>query len=189
MNALDQVLGEFIDAWNAGRRPDVDGYLQRVPAAERDELAARIGTWLELAPTPEYGDAARAAIAREPVLLAARLPALRARSGLSVADLARRVVAAFGLKDEARAARHLTDLERGALAPQRLSNRLLDALRTILGEDLPPRAAAAAPAPAVAAGPPAPPPPSAAPARLALRTAAPEPLDELDRLFLGGPDG
>ena len=81
MSALDQVLGVFIDAWNAGRRPDVDAFLARVPEAERDELAARIATWLELAPTPAYDADARAAIAREPVLLAARAAAGAARAG------------------------------------------------------------------------------------------------------------
>lgn len=204
MSEIERVLGEFADAWTAGRRPDVGEYLDRVPEDEQDELADRIATWLELAPTPAYDEPARAAIAREPVLraalaaaeaarapMAARLAALRERAGLAVGDVATRLVALFGLEDAERAARHLADLERGKLPPERLSNRLLDALHTILGAD---------PSPS----------PPAAPAgyaffrangrapdwvaeeidalsRAALST-APEPMDELDRLFLGGPD-
>ena len=45
-----QLLSEFIDDWNAGRRPDVRAFLHRLPAgAERDELADQIGRWLEVA--------------------------------------------------------------------------------------------------------------------------------------------
>ena len=69
MSTPDQVLSDFIDAWNAGRRPRVREYLARLPdGAERDELAEQITTWLELAPTPAYDDAARAAIRGEPAV-------------------------------------------------------------------------------------------------------------------------
>ena len=43
----EQVLSDFIDAWNAGGRPRVRDYLARVPEAERDALADEISTWLE----------------------------------------------------------------------------------------------------------------------------------------------
>jgi transcriptional regulator with XRE-family HTH domain len=204
VSEIERVLGEFADAWTAGRRPDVDEYLTRVPEAERDELADQIGTWLELAPTPQYDAPARATIAREPVLraalaaaeagrapIAARLPALRERAGLAVGDVARRLVALFGVEDEERAARHLANLERGALAPDRLSNRLLDALQAILGAELTPSPPAAPPAYAFFRS------DDRAPEWVAEEidalsraafSAAPEPMDELDRLFLGGPD-
>jgi hypothetical protein len=204
VNDLERVMGEFADAWTAGRRPDVDDYLARVPEAERDELADRIGTWLELAPTPAYDAHARRAIAREPVLraalaaaeaerapLTARLPALRERAGLAIGDVAKRLVALFGVEDEERAARHLANLERGALTPDRLSNRLLDALQAILGAELSPGPPAAPPAYAFFRSDDGAPEWVAAEidalSRAAL-SAAPEPMDELDRLFLGGPD-
>ena len=51
MSDIEQVLGDFVDAWNAGRRPRVGEALRRVPAgADRDELADRIAAWLEVAP-------------------------------------------------------------------------------------------------------------------------------------------
>lgn len=209
MTAIEQLLGEFVDAWNAGRRPDVSAYLERAPDTERDELAAQLDTWLQIAPTPDYDQTTRAAIAAEPALraaldaaaairspLSARLPTLRERSGLAVRDVARRLVAIFGLDDEQRAAEYLERIERDELDASRLSRRLLDALAAILGAD---RDQLAAGPPAFAGG------QSFfraeedadawiaqdidALSRAALAPApAARPLDALDRLFLGGPD-
>lgn len=210
MTSIEQLIGEFIDAWNAGRRPDVDSYLARAPDAERDELAAQLETWLRIAPTPDHDPATRAAISEEPALRAAleaaaairsplsvRLPTLRERAGLAVRDVARRLVAIFGLDDEQRAAEYLEQIERDELDSSRLSRRVLDALAAILGAD---RDQLAPGPPAFAAG-------QAfyraeedadrwiaqdidALSQAALAPAPPSsPMDELDRLFLGGPDG
>ena len=148
MTTIEQILGEFIDAWNAGRRPDVDAYLERAPEPEREDLAAQLATWLEIAPTPSYDDDARAAICEEPALraaldsaaeirspLSARLPTLRERAGLAVGDVARRLVTIFDVDDERRATDYLEQLERDELDPSRLSRRMLDALAAILGAD------------------------------------------------------
>ena len=99
MSTPEQILSDFIDAWNAGRRPRVRDFLARVPdGPERDELADQITTWLEVAPTPDYDEATRAAIRAEPAvarlldaadadagLWPTLLPPLRERAGLSVA--------------------------------------------------------------------------------------------------------
>ncbi len=113
-----------------------------------------------------------------------------------VRDVARRLVAIFGVEDEQRAARYLEQIERDELDPGRLSRRLLDALAAILGAD---RDQLAPGPPAFAAG-------QAffradddadrwiaedidVLSRAALAPApAASPLDELDRLFLGGPE-
>src|SRR5258705_585610 len=84
----DRVLSEFIDAWNAGRRPDVDDYVARVPPPERGELADQLISFLSFAPTPAYSDAALEAIRAEPVVAGA-LAAPGARGGLLPALLAR----------------------------------------------------------------------------------------------------
>ncbi|MBI5105009.1 MAG: helix-turn-helix domain-containing protein, partial [Solirubrobacterales bacterium] len=148
MSTTDQVLSDFIDAWNAGRRPKVREYLQRVPEADRDELADQLTTWLEVAPTPAYDEPARAAIREEPAarraiaaadagagLWPTMLPELRGRAGLSVRDVAQRIVGRFRLApgDEERAADYVQRLERGELEPSRVSRRLLDALGSLLG--------------------------------------------------------
>jgi hypothetical protein len=114
----DQILSEFIDAWNAGRRPRVRDYLARVPEGPaRDALADELDTWLQTAPAPALSPEARAEIGAEPAVqrvLAAledeagmwqqTMPRLRARAGLSVAELARRIVERFGLGAGARIA-------------------------------------------------------------------------------------
>ena len=68
MTRPDQVLSEFIDAWNAGERPRAEDYLDRVAPAERAALADRIGDWLDTAPQPRYDDAALAALRAEPAV-------------------------------------------------------------------------------------------------------------------------
>lgn len=208
MTAIEQLVGEFIDAWNGGQRPDVSDYLARAPATDRDELAEQLATWLQIAPTPHFDDATRAAIVQEPALraaldaaaalrapLAERLPTLRERAGLAMRDVAERLAAIFDFGDEERAADYLERLERGELDTSRLSRRLLDALAAILGadrdqltdpivlaggqalfraeEDADQWIAADIDALSRAALAPAP---------------ASDHLDELDRLFLGGPE-
>src|SRR5437764_13319294 len=110
MVSIDRALSEFIDDWNAGRRPEVDACLERVSAADREALSDQLMTWLEIAPTPAYDDAARAAIAIEPVVREAigamgsesglwpsLLPRLRARAALSIGELATKLRSALGL--------------------------------------------------------------------------------------------
>ena len=133
----DQVLNEFIDDWNAGRRPRVRDYLARLPdGPERDALADTLTDWLSVAPTPAYTDADRRAIRAEPVVarvLDSPLGGLRERAGLSVRELAASVARSFGLADVERTARYLSRLEAGELDPGRVSRRLLDALGGLLG--------------------------------------------------------
>src|SRR3954454_16759149 len=94
----EQVLSEFVDAWNAGQRPDVDDYIARVPAEEQVALGEELATFLTFAPAPAYSDDALAAIRAEIAatvgvedgrsLFAALLTRLRERVGLSTADVA-----------------------------------------------------------------------------------------------------
>jgi hypothetical protein len=208
----DRILGEFIDAWNAGRRPDVGAYLSRAAPGDRDALARELTTWLEVAPTPAYDRATLRQITQEPALARAlqaataarlpvveQLPALRKRAGLAVADLGQRIADAFDLSDAARTTRYLERLEAGEIDPRGLSRRLLDALGGILRADLSLAGLSAGQAlgTATAGG-------GALwradddadrtlEADLELLTRAalsrePPPLDEVDRLFLGGPD-
>jgi transcriptional regulator with XRE-family HTH domain len=208
MTSIEQLVGQFIDDWNAGRRPDVLAFLERAAPGDQDELAAQLETWLEIAPTPAYDEATRQAIASEPALrsaldaaaavrapLAERLPPLRKRAGLAVRDVAARLTHLFDLGDEERTAAYLEQLERDELDERRLSRRLLDALAAILGAD----ADQLAPGPAALAG-------GQAffraeedadiwiaedidvLSRAALSPAPAAPMDDVDRLFLGGPD-
>src|SRR5688500_1390547 len=128
----DRVLSEFIDEWNAGRRPRVRDYLARLPdGPARDELADAITDWLSVAPTPAYSEGTRGAIRAE-VARTFELSRLRERAGFSPRELAARVAKAFGLSDVERTEGYLARLEAGELDPSRVSRRLLDALAGVL---------------------------------------------------------
>jgi hypothetical protein len=144
----ERVLSEFIDAWNAGRRPEVDDHLARVDETDRAELADELMAFVRFAPTPEYLDEDLAAIRADPIvaeaLSAARgraglLPSLfvrlRARLGLSNADVASELVASLELPADrgSKTESYLDRLERGELEPSRISGRVFDALAKIFG--------------------------------------------------------
>jgi hypothetical protein len=144
----DRILSDFVDAWNAGRRPDLDEHLARAPAGDREQLLADITAFVAFAPTPDYDDAALAAIRAQPAVAAgaaataapgglwpALLPRLRERAALSTAQLAAGLVGALGLPAdrEPKTRGYLERLEAGELEPRGLSGRLLDALARVLG--------------------------------------------------------
>jgi transcriptional regulator with XRE-family HTH domain len=134
----DRILSEFVDAWNAGRRPDVDDYLARVAAEHQAEVAARISAFLSIAPTPDYDDAAWDEIRADPLVgsivdaergLAARLGALRRRAHMTVHELAVAIAGDLGVEGrEDKAARYLERLERERLDPRAVSRRVFAAL-------------------------------------------------------------
>ena len=139
----EQVLSEFIDAWNAGERPDVDDYIARIPAAEQAELAEDLLEFMAFAPTPEYSDEALAAIRAEPVvaetlradagragLLPGLLARLRERFGMRRDDVAERLVRELGLPADrtSKTAAYLVRLEAGELEPARVSRKVFEAL-------------------------------------------------------------
>lgn len=209
----EQVLSEFIDAWNAGKRPDVDDYVTRVPEGEQAELAEDLIGFLAFAPTPEYSDEALAAIRTEPIvaeslaasaqsggLLPSLLTRLRERFGMSTGELAVQLVGELGLPEDRapKTTGYLERLEQGRLEPARVSHRVFAALAKVFRvptQELEGAAdlarwtpAAPAAAPAFRAEPPA-----AAQAAFHLEVladaiAAPggDERDEVDDLFLGG---
>jgi hypothetical protein len=143
----EQVLSEFIDAWNAGKRPEVDDYIARVPEDERDALGEELLAFLTFAPTPEYSDEALAAIEAQPAVIetlrAARrssmlpdlLKRLRERIGLSTDEVAGELVGELGLAADrkSKTAGYLGQLEDGSLEPTRVSRRVFEALGRVLG--------------------------------------------------------
>src|SRR3954453_22556051 len=136
----EQVLSEFIDSWNAGERPDVDDYIARVPVSEQQALGEELATFLTFAPTPDYSDAALAAIRAEvaevvgveeqPGLFAVLLTRLRERLGMSTTDVAGALINELGLREEQtrKTAGYLERLESERLEPARVSRRVLEAL-------------------------------------------------------------
>ncbi len=212
MSTIDRLFSEYVDAWNRGEDPRVEDTLARAEPDERDALRSLLADWLAIAPTPALQPAAAAAVAADPILRAALdatgrdagawpelLPRLRERAGLSVRAVAERITGVFGLGgQEERAAARLEQMERGELDASRVSRRLLDALGTVLGvpgDELAEAGTlrfrpAAAPRALFRADDGAPRPALAEDFRALAAAAArpaPPPMDELDRLFLGGP--
>jgi len=211
MSTIDRLFSEFVDAWNRGEDPRVEATLAAAEPGERDALRALLADWLAIAPTSALRPAAAEAVAADPVLRSAiaatgrdagawpeLLPRLRERAGLSVRAVAERITGVFGLGgQEERAAARLEQMERGELDASRVSRRLLDALGTVLGvpgDELAeagtlrfrPAAAPGAlfradgePRQALAD--------DLAELAAAVATPAPPAMDQLDRLFLGGP--
>src|SRR4051794_23243096 len=134
MGDVDQLLSEFIDAWNAGERPSARAFLDRVPeAGTRSLLAEEISHFLDVAPTPPYAQdqlrddptvrVAALAFERSGSAWPALLPRWRAAAGLTLEQLAERVLTTAGLGggDRVKATRYVAAMERGELAAERVS--------------------------------------------------------------------
>jgi hypothetical protein len=137
----ERILSEFIDAWNAGRRPELEDYLAQAEEDEREELISDIASFLAFAPTPAYSEDALQAIRAEAEgltvqrtgVLPALLASLRARLGLSTGEVAGELIVALGLPrdGELKTARYVEQLENGDLDPTRVSRRVFDALGSL----------------------------------------------------------
>lgn len=199
MSDLDRILSEFMDAWEAGRVPDPDAYLERVAPSEQHELSAQIRAYLAIAPEPAYDEATWQRLCDDPAALRAQsiplgepepwpslLPRLRQRLGLSRRDVAARL----GVKRPEKAERYLTAMEDGSHEPRRVTRSALARLAAVLGvtEDaLGWTGGAPSPALLRAAAPPA----AAAPAidldvLADLATTPADEWDDSDELFCGG---
>jgi len=148
MTDLDLLLARFIEDWNAGRRPGVEDFLAQAGDSERDDLADQINTFLAFAPTPRFDEAtievllltsdvkvAADAFACDAGAWPALLPRLRAQAGLSLRDLASRVLAAAGMSDHGldKTEQRLTEMERGDLDATNVSTRVIGLVGRVLG--------------------------------------------------------
>lgn len=167
MTDVDALLARFIEEWNAGRRPAVEHFLDQADEAERDDLAEQITTFLAVAPTPRYDEATIDQLLGAPAVKAAAvafaaesgawpilLPRLRAQSGLSLRDLASRVLRTAGLGNHGldKAEQRLGAMERGELDATKVSSRIIDVLGRVLGVNSADLARTGMPAAAQAAG-------------------------------------
>jgi hypothetical protein len=147
MASVDETLSAFIEAWNAGRRPDVDEYLERAPADERETLADLIRTFLLEAPVPAYSEETLAAIQAEPATRKAAalldeeagfwpqlLPRLRHRMKLKREEVVVQLAELLGVGANAsKVHAYYHEMESGTLDPKGVSGRVLDALARIFG--------------------------------------------------------
>lgn len=142
MDPVDRLLNEFVEAWNAGDRPEVDDFVERAPEAERNELAGLIGAFLEIAPTPPYSPEQLEELRRDPTVKviaklaeqaeAASLPGLRQRAKLKREQVVASLARALGLEGrEAKIQRYYHEMEIGTISLTQVSQKVLDALAGI----------------------------------------------------------
>jgi hypothetical protein len=213
MADVDQLLREYIAEHRAGGEANPRAYLDQVEGADRAELAALIDAYLVRSPGQPWDEEAYSGTPAErlveslhealagasgswPVLL----PQLRHRAKIKREALVERLAAALGVAGrEEKVAYYYNQMEHGRLAPAGVSDRVLEALASIVdttkealrqaGQAVAASDADAGPVFARKAAPP--PPELAEPAALADadeapgRAATPE-RDEVDQLFLGG---
>jgi hypothetical protein len=148
--SLDQLLNDFIEAWNAGTRPSVDEYIARAPEAEQTELAGLINSFLEIAPTPDYSAEQLAEIRADPTvkeiaeliesaggLWPKLLPRLRKRAKLKREEVVASLANTFGLQGrEDKIARYYHEMETGLLPSEHVSRKVLSALAGLFKVDV-----------------------------------------------------
>jgi hypothetical protein len=156
MNDVATLLGEFLDELNAGNAPEATVFIEKAGTpAERIELAQGIEAVLAFAPDSARHprDSARGALV-SPVdsaqleaaiveahgassELAEAVPSWRQRFGASVEDFAKRILAAGGLAptedNVSVAARWVAGMESGSIGAERLSDRAMRAVSSVLG--------------------------------------------------------
>ncbi|MGB1583766.1 MAG: hypothetical protein ACPHCI_08245 [Solirubrobacterales bacterium] len=156
MTDVATLLGEFLDELNAGNRPEAAAFLDKADTdADRIELAQGIEAVLAFAPDSARHprdassgvlvspvDATELAAVIDEVMqasseLAEAVPSWRERFGASVADFAGRVLEAGGLAptegNVGVASRWIEGIESGAIGAERLSDRAMRAVSSVLG--------------------------------------------------------
>jgi hypothetical protein len=204
VTGVQQHLADFVQEHAAGGVADPVAFLARAAPADREELGDLIDGYLSRAPRQSFdttrfaGSAAERVVADlESVLLVTGgwrvlLPRLRQQAQLKRSDLVARLASELNVGDkQAKVTAYYHEMEQGRLAPDGVSDRVLDALATLLGQtrqalraagrtDTPPAGSGTVPAFArrVTAAEPASSQPSAS-------APQPEAWDEVDQLFKG----
>lgn len=149
MTDLDRLLADYVAEHRAGGDADPREYLSRASPAQRTELAALIDTYLAQAPRQRFDQTAfrgssaeqtvdelERAIAGQAGLWPAVLPRLRDRAGLKRSTLIERLAAVLGVKDrEEKVAVYYHEMEQGRLPAHGVSDRVLEALGRLVGEN------------------------------------------------------
>jgi hypothetical protein len=151
MADLDRLLDELAADYEAGREVDPAALLDRVDPDQRQELAARIDSYLMTAPPRKWdpeayeGSLAQQAVDRVYESIVAEsgtwpelLPALRDQARIKRADLVSRLAKALGFTAAAQVEKvgdYYNRMEHGQLRPAGVSGRVIDALAAILGTE------------------------------------------------------
>ncbi len=148
MSHVHRLLEQFVTEDRAGGVPDPLVFLEQVEGPERDELEELLDSYLAEAPRRPFDAAAfEASPARALADDLARgldgaagawpalLPRLRHRAQLKRAELVARLAAELGVAGhEAKVGTYYHRMEQGTLPAAGVSDRVLQALATLLGE-------------------------------------------------------
>jgi hypothetical protein len=151
MADLDRLLDELAADYEAGREVDPAALLDRADPDQRQELAARIDSYLMTAPPRRWdpeayeGSLAQQAVDRVYESIVAEsgtwrelLPTLRDQAQIRRADLVSRLAAALGFTAAPQVEKvggYYNRMEHGQLRPAGVSARVIDALAEILGTE------------------------------------------------------
>jgi hypothetical protein len=147
MADVEQLLAEYVAERRGGGEADPRRYLDRVEGAEREELAALIDAYLAEAPGRAWDPAAFAQSPARDVADAVSLslggvngawpwllPSLRRQAEVPRSEVVRRLAEALQVPDrEDKVLAYYHRMETGDLPPAGVSERVLEALGSILG--------------------------------------------------------
>jgi hypothetical protein len=147
MTSVAQLLAEYVEEHRSGREADPVAFLDRAAPDDRAELAALIDAYLARAPRREFDEAAfrdtsaestveglQRAITGASGLWPVLLPRLRKRAGLKRRELVEHLANALGVGAQSeKVGRYYHEMEQGRLPAPGVSQRVLDALATLLG--------------------------------------------------------
>ena len=153
MTDVDTLFSEYREAHRSGGEADPSSFLSQVEGTDRAELAALIDAYLARSPGRAWDAAAFAGSPAERVTdqVAAEwdewelapevagwqelLPALRNKASLKRREVVERLAEGLGVRAQTeKVAAYYHEMETGALPPDGVSNKVLDALGSILGE-------------------------------------------------------
>jgi hypothetical protein len=151
MADVDRLLDELAADYEAGREVDPAALLARADPGQRQELAARIDSYLMTAPTRKWDreayerspakravDQVYESIVAESGTWAELLPRLREQARMRRAELVTRLAGLLGFTAEPQVAKigdYYNRMEHGRLRPAGVSGRVIDALAEVLGTE------------------------------------------------------
>jgi hypothetical protein len=147
MGDLNRLLAEFMEAHLAGKNPDPWEYVNQLDGAEREELEELIDAYYIDAPAQRWdaeafsgsaaeraADALDRAFRGQAGLWPSLLPRLRDRAHLKRRELVGRLAASLDVTaKEEKVARYYHEMEQGLLPSEKVSEKVLEALASIVG--------------------------------------------------------
>lgn len=142
MSTIDELYRRYVDAYRSAGDADPRTYLAELRGVDRTELAARIDHFLDSEPPHAFDAAAFAAFRDDPrrkalvtrILLGSEtLAELRAAAAASKREVGEALAERLGLAGHAAVVRaRYHDVETGSVDPGRVTERVWDALASIL---------------------------------------------------------